>query len=156
MRKPPRPGGASVSFREEAGMNRKLLALSLTSIMMFGAGTCVANADYYPKDPNLRSRSLSAAYVREVYPWCRKVKRVRYGKSGMKVIRSRAGKPYVVIASFTSYSKGNGGYSKKHEYTAYNKYVKPGKRVVSYYVMNPKNNLEDDIVAVIDNGMIRE
>jgi len=39
--------------------------------------------------------------------------------------------------------------------TWYNKKVRKGKKVTSYYIYNPNTNYEDDIVAVIDNKKIR-
>lgn len=39
--------------------------------------------------------------------------------------------------------------------TWYNTEVEKNKIVTSYYIYNPYNNYEDDIVAVIDNEMIR-
>ena len=49
------------------------------------------------------------------------------------------------------------GYIKGQHYykTWYNKKVKKGKEVKSYYIYNPKNNYCDDIVAVVDNKILR-
>lgn len=49
------------------------------------------------------------------------------------------------------------GYIKGQHYykTWYNKKVKKGKTVKSYYIYNPYTNYDDDIVAVVDNNLLR-
>lgn len=76
-------------------------------------------------------------------------------KYDAKVIENRKGKKIVFVEKFVSYSKGNYGYSKKGEYVKYNKKVKKGKKVISYFIYNPETNYCDDVVAVIDCGKIR-
>ena len=82
-----------------------------------------------------------------------------------KVMSHRANKKVVYVQIEKSISSGkkdsrNGmywGYIKGQHYykTWYNKKVKKGKEVKSYYIYNPNTNYEDDIVAVIDNKKIR-
>lgn len=82
-----------------------------------------------------------------------------------KVMSHRANKNVVYVQIEKSISSGkkdsrNGrywGYIKgQHFYkTWYNKKVKKGKEVISYYIYNPNTNYEDDIIAVIDNKKIR-
>lgn len=72
-----------------------------------------------------------------------------------KLMESRKGKKIVYVERFVSYSRGKYGYSKKGEYVCYNKKVPKGKKVVSYFIYNPKTNYCDDVVAVIDCGKIR-
>ena len=82
-----------------------------------------------------------------------------------KVMSHRANKNIVYVQIEKSISSGkkdsrNGkywGYVKgQHFYkTWYNKKVKKGKEVKSYYIYNPNTNYEDDIVAVVDNKKIR-
>ena len=82
-----------------------------------------------------------------------------------KVMSHRVNKKVVYVQIEKSISSGkkdsrNGmywGYVKgQHFYkTWYNKKVKKGKEVKSYYIYNPNTNYEDDIVAVIDNKKIR-
>lgn len=76
-------------------------------------------------------------------------------KYNPKVMENRKGKKIVFVERFVSYSKGKYGYSKKGEYVRYNKKVKKGKKVVSYFIYNPETNYCDDVVAVIDCGKIR-
>ena len=73
------------------------------------------------------------------------------------MITHRKGKKIVYIEKIVSISSGkNYGYTKKgHYYIAYNKKVKKGKRVVSYFVWNPNTNYCDDVIASVDNKMIR-
>lgn len=82
-----------------------------------------------------------------------------------KVMYHRANKKVVYVEIEKSISSGkidprNGmcwGYVKGQHYYKnwYNKRVKKGKIVTSYYIYNPYSNYEDDIVAVIDNKKIR-
>jgi len=82
-----------------------------------------------------------------------------------KMITHRANKKIIYVQIEKSVSSGkedsrNGrywGYIKGQYYykTWYNKKVAKGKTVKSYYIFNPKNNYEDDIVAVVDNNLLR-
>lgn len=95
---------------------------------------------------------LMKSYCRTNYP---KHKVVVFTKWNEKKMLHRANKKVVYVEKFISYSKGKYGYSKKGEYVTYNKKVKKGKKVVSYFVYNPYTNYCDDVVAVIDNHKIR-
>ena len=95
---------------------------------------------------------LAKSYAKHHYPKCKVVLLKKYDE---KKIEHRKGKNIVYIEKFISYSKGKYGYSKKGEYVKYNKKVKKGKKVVSYFVYNPYTNYFDDVVAVVDNKMIR-
>lgn len=44
---------------------------------------------------------------------------------------------------------------KTHYRCWYNKKVKKGKKVTQYIIYNPYNNEPDDILAVVDNGLVR-
>lgn len=82
-----------------------------------------------------------------------------------KVMSHRANKKVVYVQIEQSISSGKKdlrnnrywGYVKGQHYykTWYNKKVKKGKTVKSYYIYNPKNNYCDDIVAVVDNKILR-
>ena len=95
---------------------------------------------------------LVREYAKHNYPNCKIVFLDKYDESK---IENRADKNIVYIEKFVSYSKGKYGYSKDGYYVKYNKKVKKGKKVVSYFVYNPYTNYCDDVVAVIDNKMIR-
>ena len=77
--------------------------------------------------------------------------------------RANTNKIYVEIEKSVSsgeIDEANGrywGYIEGSNYyrTWYNTEVEKNKIVTSYYIYNPYNNYEDDIVAVIDNEMIR-
>lgn len=82
-----------------------------------------------------------------------------------KIMSHRANKKVVYVQIEQSISSGKKdlrnnkywGYVKGQHYykTWYNKKVKKGKTVKSYYIYNPKNNYCDDIVAVVDNKILR-
>ena len=101
---------------------------------------------------SITNESLYKSYCKKNYPKC-SVKVV--SKYNPKIMEHRKDKKVVYVEKFISYSKGKYGYSKKGEYVKYNKKVKKGKKVVSYFVYNPYTNYCDDVVAVIDNKMIR-
>lgn len=108
-------------------------------------------------DSNLiTSRNLAIAYAETNYPKC-KIKFITLNKKGWQKITHRKGKGIVYIEKCTTISNGKGGgFTKKgHYYVAYNKMVKKGKKVTSYFVYNPYTNYCDDVVAAVDNKMIR-
>ena len=72
-----------------------------------------------------------------------------------KVMSHRANRKIVYVEKMISYSKGKYGYTKDGYYIKYNKKVKKGKKVISYCIYNPKNNSCDDVVAVVDNKILR-
>lgn len=76
-------------------------------------------------------------------------------KYNPKIMENRKDKNIVYVERFVSYSQGSYGYSKKGEYVRYNKKVRKGKKVISYFIYNPKTNYCDDVVAVIDCGKVR-
>ena len=55
-----------------------------------------------------------------------------------------------IASEYWGYVKGQHFYK-----TWYNKKVKKGKEVKSYYIYNPKNNYCDDVVAVVDNKILQ-
>jgi len=108
-------------------------------------------------DSNLvTNRNLAVAYAKANYPKC-KIRFITLNKKGWKKILHRKGKGIVYIEKCTTISNGKGGgFTKKgHYYVAYNKKVKKGKKVTSYFVYNPYTNYCDDVVAAVDNKMIR-
>jgi hypothetical protein len=72
-----------------------------------------------------------------------------------KVMSHRANRKIVYVEKMVSYSKDKYGYTKDAYYIKYNKRVKKGKKVISYCIYNPKNNSCDDVVAVVDNKILR-
>lgn len=86
--------------------------------------------------------------------YCRKHFRgykIKFVKENDRRLLRRKSKKYVYVEKIVSKSnKTSKGY-----YIAYNIKVPKGKRVVSYAIWNPRNNIEDDVVAVVDNGRIR-
>lgn len=111
---------------------------------------------------SMTDRQIVKAYCNAHYKNCR----IQYfTKWNDKTMSHRANKNVVYVQIEKSVSSGkidsrNGkcwGYVKGQHYykTWYNKKVKKGKVVKSYYIYNPKNNYEDDIVAVVDNKILR-
>ena len=98
------------------------------------------------------NEQIMREYCRKNYP---KYTINVFTKYNPKVIENRKGKNIVYVERFVSYSRGTYGYSKKGEYVKYNKKVRKGKKVISYFVYNPKTNFCDDVVAVIDCKKIR-
>ena len=95
---------------------------------------------------------LAKNFAKRNYPNCKIVLLKSYDANK---IEHRQGTNTVYIEKFVSYSKGKYGYSKKGEYVKYNKKVKKGKKVTSYFVYNPNTNYCDDIIAVVDNHKLR-
>ena len=82
-------------------------------------------------------------------------------KQFWKILDHRKGKNYIVVEKVVSVSDGTGygWYSTKTKGTnyiiGYNKKVKKGVKVTSYVIWNPKTNICDDILYVVDNKMYR-
>lgn len=111
----------------------------------------------YDKD-YVTSKRLATAYAKANYKGC-KIKFIGQidTKKEWRKIEHRKGKKIVYIEKCVSKSSGKRyGYTiKGHYYIAYNKKVKKGKKVTSYFVYNPYNNYADGIDAAVDNKMIR-
>ena len=74
-----------------------------------------------------------------------------------KAVRNRKGKQTLFVEKVISFSNGKGGrnaggYDKNGCYTAYNKRVPKGRKVVSYIIYSNKTNEPDDILWAVDNG----
>ena len=107
-------------------------------------------------DPScITNKKLVVAYAKANYP-NHKIQFITLN-NGHKKLKNRKGKYIVYIEKCVTKSNGKGGgFTKKgHYYVAYNKKVKKGKKVTSYFVYNPKTNYVDDVVAVVDNKIIR-
>ena len=82
-------------------------------------------------------------------------------KQYWKTLDNRKGKKYIIVEKVVSISNGktHGWYSTKTKGSkyiiGYNKKVKKGKKVVSYIIWNPKSNICDDILWVVDNQKYR-
>ena len=78
-----------------------------------------------------------------------------------RVINNRAWKPYIVVEKIISVSAGDGyGWYKTkgstREYIiGYNKVIKKGESVTSYVIWNPKTDICDDVLYVVDNQKYR-
>lgn len=126
--------------------NPLLIPIIIIAIFMFVADcTTVFGA-------SVNNETLAKEYAKHNYPNCKIVMLKKYDANK---IENRADKNIVYIEKFVSYSKGKYGYSKNGYYVKYNKRVKKGKKVVSYFIYNPYTNYSDDVVAVVDNHKIR-
>ena len=73
-----------------------------------------------------------------------------------KIILHRKGKNYILVRKIVSYSSGKKyGWTKDGRYIGYNKKVPKNKKVVSYFIYNPRNNYFDDLLWIVDNNTYR-
>ena len=72
-----------------------------------------------------------------------------------KVPNKRKGTVYIEKLHTVSDGGRNGHTTKGNYYVRYPKKVKKGKKVTMYCVWNPKNNICDDVVAVICLGKVK-
>ena len=72
-----------------------------------------------------------------------------------KVPKNRKGTVYIEILKTKSDGGRNGHTIKGNYYVKYPKKVKKGKKVTMYCVWNPKNNICDDVVAVVCCGKVK-
>lgn len=92
-------------------------------------------------------RQLVKHYCKKHFP----KRKIKFVKENDRRLMKRKSKKYVYVEKIVSKSnKTSKGY-----YIAYNIKVPKEKRVVSYAIWNPRNNICDDVVAVVDNGIIR-
>lgn len=114
------------------------------------------NVDTIYDSSMVTSKKLAIAFANANYPNC-KVKIITMNKKNWKKILKRKNKNIVYIEKCVTKSSGkNYGYTiKGHYYVTYNCKVKKNTKVTSYFVYNPYTNYSDDIVAVVDNKMIR-
>lgn len=130
--------------------------LLILAIMML----CAINPVSVKANTN-KDLSIATTYISRHYPGY-KVRFVLEGKPNMMKLRTRKGKRIVYVEVLRSHAKGNlqgkrrsWGITTKGSYITYNRRVKKGKRIKSYCIWNPNSNYTDDVVAVVDNGMIR-
>lgn len=134
-------------------MRRTLFILA--AIMMFTLNPVSVKAN------TNKDLSVATTYISRHYPGY-KVRFVPEGKPNTMKLRTRKGKRIVYVEVLKSHAKGNlqgkrrsWGITTKGSYITYNRRVKKGKQVKSYCIWNPNSNYTDDVVAVVDNGMIR-
>lgn len=129
-----------------------LIVLMVLMILM--TGSVMAKAD------TNKDLSLITTYISKHYPGC-KVKFVTEGKPSITKLRIRKGKKIVYVEVLKSQAKGKlnsrrgWGITKRGSYITYNRRVQKGSKVISYCIWNPYSNYTDDVVAVVDNGIIR-
>jgi len=94
-----------------------------------------------------------------VKDWCRKHfrnYRIKIVKENDSRIWNRMSKRVVYVEKVKSISRGGRhGTTRGGFCIGYNMNVKRGKRITSYVIWNPRNNVCDDVLAVVDNGRIR-
>lgn len=114
------------------------------------------NVDLVYDSKYVSSKKLAVAFTKANYPKY-KIKFITFNKANRKKILHRKSKKFIYIEKCVSKSSGKRyGYTVKgHYYIVYNKKVPKGKLVTSYCIWNPKNNACDDVVAVVDNKMVR-
>jgi len=130
---------------------RKGRIIIFITIMSLFIGICAVDT-VAVSAKSLSDRQIVTEYCHKHY----KGYTIRYfTKWNENVMLHRANKKIVYVEKMTSYSKGKYGYTKDGYYIKYNKRVKKGKKVISYCIYNPKNNSCDDVVAVVDNKILR-
>lgn len=105
-----------------------------------------------------RQLVCSGANLRLVKSYCRKhfsKRKIKFVDGNKFNFQKRKSKRFVYVERIVSRSKGRYGLTADGGYIRYNIKVSKGKRVVSYAIWNPRNNICDDVVAVVDNGRIR-
>lgn len=133
---------------------KRIIALVILMVFVIGCAPCMAKSS--------SDKVIVKAYCEKHY----KGYKIQYfTKWNEKKMTHRANKKIVYVQIEKSISSGKKdsrndmywGYIKGQSYyrTWYNTKVRKGKGVVSYYIYNPYNNYEDDIVAVVDNKRIR-
>lgn len=134
-------------------MRRALFILAAIMMFTFNPVSVKANTN--------KDLSVATTYISRHYPGY-KVRFVPEGKPNMIKLRTRKGKRIVYVEVLKSNAKGNlkgkrrsWGITTKGSYIKYNRRVKKGKRVISYCIWNPNSNYTDDVVAVVDNGLLR-
>ena len=131
-------------------IRRGRIIIFITLISLF-IGVCAVDT-IAVNAKSISDRQIVKEYCHKHYKGCS----IRYfTKWNDKVMLHRANKRIVYIEKVISYSKGKYGYTKDGYYIKYNKRVKKGKKVISYCIYNPKSNYCDDVVAVVDNKILR-
>lgn len=116
--------------------------LSIVISVMMSLSTCISTDEF-----------LAISWAVTHYPDC-EIEFVH--EYDFEVMESREGKNIVYIEVIESISDGNKyGVIDGQWIIAYNTEVPKGEKVTSYSIYNPYTNYCDDVVAVIDNGMIR-
>ena len=117
-------------------------------IILFLANFSIANAD--TKNVNLE---LTENFCKTNYPECSIKFFTVWDEETMD---NRENTNIIYVEILHSRADGvKGGWTKEGWYIAYNTKVEKGTIVKSYLIYNPYSNYCDDIVAVVDNGLIR-
>lgn len=131
-------------------MNKDKFILAIICVILICGIFCENSSPVFAQ--NDKDKKIVRKYCKKNFPKLKIVFLKTYNEKKL-LHRKNCGKIYV--EKVVSWSEGHYGYDKDGYYIYYNKYVKKGKRVVSYLVYNPKNNYCDDVIAVVDNGKIR-
>ena len=108
------------------------------------------------------AESVSAkSNIQIVKQLCKKFKKpvkiISSNGNFVKTILHRKGKNYILVRKIVSYSSGKKyGWTKDGQYIGYNKKVPKHKKVVSYFIYNPKTNYFDDLLWIVDNNTYRQ
>lgn len=105
------------------------------------------------KARKVTNRRLVRRFIRRHYG---KNKKYKYIKNPNRYTITHRKNKKVIVEIVKSVSRG-GRYGRTTDgYTIkYNKRVKKGRKVTSYFIWNPNNNYDDDVVAVVDNRKTR-
>lgn len=102
-----------------------------------------------------KDKVLVKQYIIEHYSMEYKIVYVKRGALSAKKLRRRKRKHIIYVEKWISISRGRYGFTRDGEKIYYNKKIKKGKKVRSYFLYNPDTRYIDDVIVVIDNGKIR-
>ena len=119
------------------------------------AGMSIMSGFNVSADSLKGDRMLARQYIENRYPKEYKVCFISAKKLTPEMLRQRKRKHIIYVAKWNTVSRGVYGETKKGNIIRYGRKVKKGKKVKSYLIYNPDTRYLDDIVAVVDNGIIR-
>lgn len=130
---------------------KRIIVILITSIITLNFVPANSTPAKDNKDVKLAKQYCKKNYNLKKY----KVVFIKEKNLSAKKLKSRKKNKIIYVEIVKSKSNGKYGLTKSGNYVAYNKKVKKGKWVKSYFIYNPKTTYEDDVVAVVDNKRIR-
>ena len=106
-------------------------------------------------DGRKSDKKVVKQFIEKTYPKSYRILYIKGEKLTVKKLRKRKEKRIVYVAKWISFSRGRKGITRDRKRIRYNKKVKKGERVVSYFIYNPFTKKPDDVAAVVDNGRLR-
>lgn len=130
---------------------KRLIVILITAIITLNFVPANSTPAKHNKDVKLVKQYCKKYYSLKKY----KVVFIKEKNLSAKKLKNRKKNKIIYVEIVKSKSHGKYGLTKSGYYVAYNKRVKNGKWVKSYFIYNPSTKYEDDVTAVSDNGKIR-